>query len=42
MTLIDFVYTKLHTLKTFVDKSLKSAVSEDPFNNNIAYGPKHC
>ena len=42
MTLIDFVYTKLHTLKTFADKSLKSAVSEDPFNNNIVYGPKHC
>ena len=28
--------------KTWLDKCLKSPVSEDPLTSNIGNGPKHC
>ena len=42
MTLIDFVFPKLRTLKTCSDKCLKNLVSEDPSTSNMVNGPKHC
>ena len=35
MTLIDFVIPKLQSLKTWLDKYLKSNVSEDPLKSNM-------
>ena len=42
MTLIAFVFWKLLTPKTWLDKCLKSPVSEDPSTSNMADVPKHC
>ena len=39
MTLIDFVFLKLRAPKTWLDKCLKSPVSEDPSRNNMVNGP---
>ena len=36
MTLIDFVFSKLRTPKTYSDKCLKRPVSENPSTSNIA------
>ena len=41
MTLIDFVFPKLRTLKTWLDKCLKSPVSEDPSTSNMVNVRKH-
>ena len=41
MTLIDFVFPKLRTLKTWLDEYLKSPVSEDPSTSNMVNMPKH-
>ena len=40
MTLIDFLYPKLRTVKTFLDKYLESPVSEDPLKSNMVNTPK--
>ena len=42
MTLTAFVFPKLRTLKTWLDKSLKSPVSEDCSKSNVVNVPKHC
>ena len=42
MTRIAFVFRKLRTPKTKLDKCLKSKVSEDPSTSNMADVPKHC
>ena len=42
MTLIDFVFPKLRTPKTWWDKCLKSPVSEDPSRSNMINVLKHC
>ena len=42
MTLTDFVFPKLRTLKTWLNKCLKSPVSEDPSTSNMVKVPKHC
>ena len=39
ITLIDFVFAKLRTLKTWLDKCLKIPVSEDPLKSNMENGP---
>ena len=41
MTITAFVFSKLRTLKTWLDKCLKSPVSEDPSTSNMANVPKH-
>ena len=42
MTLMAFLFPKLRTPKTWVDKFLKSPVSEGPWKSNMANVPKHC
>ena len=42
MTLTAFVFPKLPTLKSWLDKCLKSPVSEDPSTSNMVNMPKHC
>ena len=42
MTLLVFVFSKLSTPKTRLDKCLKKPVSEDPSTSNMADVPKHC
>ena len=42
MTLIDVVFPKLRTPKTWSDKSLKNPVSEDPSTSNMGNVLKHC
>ena len=42
ITLIDFVFLKLRTPKTWLDKCLKSPVLEDPSTSNMVDIPKHC
>ena len=42
MTLIDFVFPKIRTPKTWSNKFLKSLVSEDPSRSNMITVPKHC
>ena len=42
MTLIAFVFRKLRTPKTWLDKCLKSSFSEDPSTSNMADVAKHC
>ena len=42
MTLIAFVFWKLSTPETWLDKCLKSPISEDPSTSNMADVPKHC
>ena len=41
MTLIAFVFPKIRTPKTRLDKSLKSAVPDDPSRSNMADVRKH-
>ena len=41
-TLVDFVFPKLRTPKTWWDKRLKCPVSEDPSPSNMLNVPKHC
>ena len=41
MTLIDFVFAKLRTPKTWLDKCLQSPVLEHPWRRNMVNGPKH-
>ena len=41
MTLIDFVFPKLRTPKTWLDKCPKRPVSEDPSTSNMINGPKY-
>ena len=41
MTITAFVFSKLRTLKTWLDKCLKSPVSEDPSTSNMVNVPKH-
>ena len=42
MSLKAFVFLKMRTLKTWLDKSLKSRFSEDPATSNKVNVPKHC
>ena len=42
MTLTSFVFPKLKTPKTWLDKRLKSSVSEDPSTSNLVNLSKHC
>ena len=42
MTLIDFVFPKLRTPKTWSDKSLKSIFPHDPSTNKVVNVAKHC
>ena len=42
MTLTDLVFPKLRTVKTRLDKRLKSHVSEDRSRSNMVNVPKHC
>ena len=42
MTLIDFVFSKLRTPKTWSDKFLKSRLSDDPLTSNMVNVRKHC
>ena len=41
MTLISDVFPKLRPRKTWLDKCLKSDVSEDPLTSNMVNGHKH-
>ena len=41
MTVIANVFPRLQTVKTWVDHSLKSAVSEHPSTDNVLMGGKH-
>ena len=40
--LIADVFLKLRTRKTWLHKSLKNPVLEDPLTSNMVNGPKHC
>ena len=42
VTLVAFVFPKLQNLKTWLEKYLKSAVSEDPSTTNMGNVPNHC
>ena len=42
MTLIDFLFAKLRTPKTWSDKCLKSPVTMDPSTSNIIDVSKYC
>ena len=42
MTLLDFVFPKLRTPKTWLDKTLKSPVSEEALTSNMVTVSKHC
>ena len=42
MTLTAFVFPKLRTLKTWLDKCLKSLVEEGPSESNMVNVPNHC
>ena len=42
MTLLDFVFSKLWTPKTSLDKCLKSVVLEDPLISNMVKGTYYC
>ena len=42
MTLINFVFPKLRTAKTWSGKCLKSPVLEEPFTSNMVNMPKLC
>ena len=42
MTHTAFSFPKLQTLKTWLDKCLKSPFSEDPSTSNMVNVPKHC
>ena len=42
MTLTAFVFPKLRTVKTCLDKCLKSPISENPSTSNMINASKHC
>ena len=42
MGFIAFLFLKLWTLKTWLDKWLKNPIPEDPLTNNIVNLPKYC
>ena len=42
ITLIAFVFPILRTLKTWLDKCLKSPLSEEPSTSNMGNSSKHC
>ena len=42
VTLIDFVFSTLRTPKTWLDKCLKSPISENSSKSNMVNEPKHC
>ena len=42
MPLIAFIFPKLRTLKTWLDKCLKNPILEDPSKSNMVNVPKHC
>ena len=42
VTLIDFVFSKSRTPKTWLDKYLKNPVSVNLSTSNMVNGPKHC
>ena len=42
MTLIDVVFPKLRTPKTWLEKCLKSLFSEDMFTSYMVNDSKHC
>ena len=42
MALIGYVFPKLRTPKTWLDKCLKSPVSEEPTRSNMVNVSKHC
>ena len=42
MSLIDFVFSKLRTPKTYSDKCLKRPVSENASKSSMVNVPKHC
>ena len=42
MTVIDCVFRKLRTPKTWLDKCLKSPVEDALLTSNMVDGPKHC
>ena len=42
MNITAFVFPKLRTLKTSLDKCLKSLVSDDPLRINMLNVPNHC
>ena len=42
MALIDCVFPKLLSPKTWLDKCLKSSVSEAPTTSTMVNGPKYC
>ena len=42
MTLTAFVFPKLRTVKTCLDKCLKSPISENPSTSNMINAYKHC
>ena len=42
MTVIDFLFPKLRTPKTWLDKRLKSPVSDDRSRSNMVNVSKHC
>ena len=42
MTLIAFLFPKVRTSKTWLDKCLKIPLSEDPSRSNMVNVPKHC
>ena len=42
LTLTDFVFPIIRTLKTWLDKYQKNLVLEDPLTSNILNVPKHC
>ena len=42
VTLIAFVFPKFRTPRLWLDKSINSPVSEDPWTSNMGDVPKHC
>ena len=42
MTLRAFVFPKIESVETWLDKYLKSPVSDDPLTSNTLIVPKHC
>ena len=42
ITLLADVFLNLRTPKTWLDKCLKTPVSDDPLTNNVVNAPKHC
>ena len=42
MTLIADIFWKYRLRKTWLDKCLKSSVSEEPSTDNMANGSRHC